>query len=176
SDRIAAWFRDRDGDKVSGLLPAWIDQIAKRNEDLFIFVEADGARGKWLKAPAVYEPVVPQSTAVTVGILNLQALGQPFSRRIVHRLELVLEIVRKQENSLIDWRDLAILATAQQGIFQHSRGKKILLLTGAQAAAASEVERIVKYIRSGSRGDIRKCIAVKGCGSAFEPVAVHSLW
>jgi probable selenium-dependent hydroxylase accessory protein YqeC len=175
SQGIAAWFGGRQGDKVSGLPLQWLDKMSETSENPFILVEADGARGKWLKSPAVYEPIVPSRTAITVGVLNLQAVGQPFTKQIVHRLELVLQLVQKQENELITWRDLALLATAKQGIFQHSQGKKILLLAGADCVPNGIAGQIAEYLDRHNPA-ISQCIVMKGYGANLQPAEVHTKW
>ena len=42
----------------------------------YILVEADGSRQRSLKAPADHEPVIPQGTTKTVGVIGLDALGK----------------------------------------------------------------------------------------------------
>jgi probable selenium-dependent hydroxylase accessory protein YqeC len=54
-----------------------------------ILVEADGAKGRSLKAPARYEPVVPPCTTLLVPVAGLDAVGQPLSEAIAHRVERV---------------------------------------------------------------------------------------
>jgi molybdenum cofactor cytidylyltransferase len=54
---------------------------------LSLIVEADGARGLLIKAPANYEPVIPPCASVVCVVANLQALGQPLDERVAHRAE-----------------------------------------------------------------------------------------
>lgn len=173
---MAAWFGGREGEKVTGLAPQWLDKLSSEaDKNLWLLVEADGARESFLKAPAAYEPIVPNSAAITVGVLNLQAVGQFFTKKIVHRLELVLEIVHKEEQECINWQDLAVLATDPRGIFRASHGRKLLLLAGAEYASLEVIRQIADSLVS-SRQLIQKCIAVKGYGESLEPVAVYSIW
>lgn len=54
-----------------------------------ILVEADGAKGRSLKAPASYEPVVPPCATLLAPVAGLDAIGQPVDEAIVHRVERV---------------------------------------------------------------------------------------
>jgi len=174
ASQVTAWFSRRQGDKVTGLPPEWIDSLAQSGFAGYILVEADGAAGRWLKAPAGHEPVVPASTAVTVGVLNLQAIGHPLAETVVHRLHLVLSLLNKEEGQLIEWRDLALLAAGEKGIFQYSRGEKVLLLTGAEAAGTEYGLKIAAQLRLAGT-DIRRCILAANNGLELQPVEVQEL-
>lgn len=55
-------------------------------------VEADGARGLLLKAPAGHEPAIPHCANVVCVVANLDAMGQTLDERTVHRAERVARI------------------------------------------------------------------------------------
>lgn len=75
--------------KLIGLEPALVDSLIALPEVDAVIVEADGAKGRSLKAPAAYEPVIPSSTSLLVPAAALDALGKPLDERTVHRPELV---------------------------------------------------------------------------------------
>lgn len=52
-------------------------------------IEADGARGRSLKAPARHEPVVPEWVDVVVPVVGLDVLGETIGSELVHRGDLV---------------------------------------------------------------------------------------
>ena len=52
-----------------------------------LFVEADGARQRPLKAPAAYEPPIPPDSNVVVVVAGLSGLGRPIDEQHVHRPE-----------------------------------------------------------------------------------------
>ncbi|HEY7817795.1 MAG TPA: selenium cofactor biosynthesis protein YqeC, partial [Vicinamibacteria bacterium] len=60
--------RDRE-DKLQGIDPAMIDPLRSLAD--CVVIEADGARGRSLKAPADHEPVVSTETTVSVVIVGL---------------------------------------------------------------------------------------------------------
>jgi probable selenium-dependent hydroxylase accessory protein YqeC len=110
-----------------------------------VFIEADGSRTLPLKAWAHYEPVITESTTVTIGILPLRPLGKPVSQEFIHRLSLFTALSGAEEGSTIgfdhyvpvisgrsvDGVDMdAALKQADGGgahsLFHIARGKKIL--------------------------------------------------
>lgn len=172
---IVSWFSRVEEDKVIGLPPNWLDRMAQSTKiNPYILVEADGARSLWLKSSGVNEPIVPSYTRITVGVLNLQAIGQPLTSQIVHRLELVLKLLKKQESETIEWRDLASLAFHEHGIFQYSQGKKILILNGAIVGQVKNARLIAEYLRKAKAG-IFRCVVTEGYGDALRVIEVHDL-
>lgn len=86
-------------DKLEGLSPERVDAIARRAD--LTLVEADGARGRSLKAPAAHEPVIPSSTTVVVVVAALDAIGRPLDDATVHRLDLVCSTSGAAEGTTI---------------------------------------------------------------------------
>lgn len=169
----AAWFREVQFPKVIGIHPEWVDELALK-QSCCILVEADGAAQCLIKAPASHEPVIPRSTTMTIGVLSLQAIGKPLSPATSHRLPLVLELLNKKAGSLIEWRDLAKLALYRHGIFQYAQGRKVLLLTGADANGLSYSHKVAEYLTQAGT-DISLCIATEGVGELMRPSMVKSL-
>ncbi len=58
-------------------------------------IEADGARGGSLKAPADYEPVIPDFVDLVVHVAGIDVLGLALDSPLIHRPQLVEEIVGK---------------------------------------------------------------------------------
>jgi hypothetical protein len=50
-----------------------------------LILEADGARGRWLKAPTESEPAIPACATTVCVVANLAVLGQPLDERSTHR-------------------------------------------------------------------------------------------
>jgi molybdenum cofactor cytidylyltransferase len=76
-----------DGVKLRGIPMNWVPCLAEVADVLI--VEADGARGRSLKAPAGHEPAVPEETTLLVSVAGIDAVGEPLSDTMAHRLELV---------------------------------------------------------------------------------------
>ena len=124
----AAWIGGWVGEKAVGVEPHEVDELLALLPEAVVLVEADGAKGCWLKAPARHEPVVPAETAVTMGVLNIRALGKPLEAPFVYRLPEVCSVLRKSPGAEIELRDYALLAASPKGIFQYARGRRLLLL------------------------------------------------
>lgn len=79
-------------DKLLGITLEWVDELWSREIIDFIIVEADGSKGRGLKAFAEHEPQIPKSTTETVILLGLDCLGKPLTEEFVHRAGLVSDI------------------------------------------------------------------------------------
>ncbi len=66
--------------------------ISNLQSPISFLVEADGARGRWIKAPADYEPVIPPCADVVCVVANLDAIGRPLDGRVAHRAERIAEL------------------------------------------------------------------------------------
>ena len=88
----AAAGRDVESGKLSGLALEEIDRLQASGIFDWIIVEADGAAGRPLKAPAAHEPVIPSGSGWLVAIIGLQAIGQPLTGRWVFRPEVFARI------------------------------------------------------------------------------------
>ncbi|HWR41684.1 selenium cofactor biosynthesis protein YqeC [Sporomusa sp.] len=171
----AAWFARQDGEKVIGVPSGWVDSVAASAPNTYILVEADGARRSLIKAPAEQEPVIPDRTTTTVGVLNLGAVGQPLSEANTHRLDLVSDIINKQVGETLEWLDLARLAAHRQGIFQYAQGTRILLLSGAEGPAARVAAEKISGYSTLARAGVARVIVTEGYGCAMQPCEVYKL-
>ncbi|CVK21275.1 selenium cofactor biosynthesis protein YqeC [Sporomusa sphaeroides] len=174
SGKIIAWLSRQNGGKVLGLPPEWLAKLAAEVPAAYILVEADGARCSKIKAPAPHEPVIPAGTAMTVGVLNLSTLGQPLTADNAHRLDLVAAIISKQAGANVEWQDIARLAVHRQGIFQHARGTKVLLLSGGDIAAQVAAAQIAGYCKL-AKANIERVVVTAGYGCSMKPLAVYRL-
>lgn len=73
----AAAGRAGESGKLRGLAPEEVDRLQAARVFDWIIVEADGAAGRPIKAPAGHEPVIPAGTGWLVGLVGLAALGRP---------------------------------------------------------------------------------------------------
>jgi probable selenium-dependent hydroxylase accessory protein YqeC len=80
----AARANGEDG-KVVGLSPATVDRLWAEGLADYLVVEADGSRGKPLKAFGPHEPQVPGSSTAIVQVAGLDAVGEPLTEEHVHR-------------------------------------------------------------------------------------------
>lgn len=114
----AASHHISETDKLIGFSPETIELFLKSNLFRWIIVEADGAAGLPLKAPASHEPVVPDCTDWVIGIIGLSALGRPLDKHTAFRPELVSKITSLSEGMEIIGKTICDLLLHRQGIFQ----------------------------------------------------------
>lgn len=79
--------------KIAGVSPAEIDRIRAALPQAILILEADGARHRWLKAPAEHEPQLPASTTILAPMAHLGVIGKPLGEEHVHRPERVARIL-----------------------------------------------------------------------------------
>ncbi|WP_319241713.1 selenium cofactor biosynthesis protein YqeC [uncultured Propionivibrio sp.] len=105
-----------DAGKLKGIDPEQLTTL--RHAWPFILVEADGAKRKPIKAPAVYEPVLPETADLVLGLIGLDALGRPCSADTVHRPEHFSQVTGCPPGAPIGLDHLARLATSPDGLFK----------------------------------------------------------
>ncbi len=102
-----------------------------------VLVEADGARGRWLKAPAPHEPQIPAESDLVVPVAGLGALGRPLSEETVHRPQRVRELARLEPGQIIEPETFVRLLTSTRGALKGipSTAEVRILLNQADTAA-----------------------------------------
>lgn len=96
-----------------GLLGAVIE--LGRSAGAYILVEADGARGRPLKAPAAHEPQIPPDSDLVVPVAGLAALDRPLTGEHVHRPDIVSDLVGLERGALIKEEHFVRALTSTRG-------------------------------------------------------------
>ena len=109
---------DSGEEKISGFPPDWLDKWwVDKLVDYFI-VEADGAAGRPVKAPAPHEPAIPLSTTDLVGVIGIDALGLPLQEENVFRSEIFSQITGLKLGEKIGIEALTLLICHPKGLFK----------------------------------------------------------
>ncbi|MBI1746620.1 MAG: putative selenium-dependent hydroxylase accessory protein YqeC [Acidobacteria bacterium] len=151
-----------DKNKLVGVRPEFVDRLAQvRAADLMI-VEADGAKGRSLKAPSEGEPVVPSSTSVLVAVVGIDAIGLPFNEAAVFRAERAREIVGEPPGNVIteDWA--AKLLTHAKGICQGApaHARMVFFINKVENPTRRALaEKLASHIRTRSSRPIEAVVA-----------------
>ena len=74
-----------------------------------VLVEADGARGRFVKLPAPHEPVIPENAGEILLVCNLKAVGLPLETA-AHRPALVGQALQKGPQERLTADDVEALA------------------------------------------------------------------
>ena len=170
--RCSAWFSGIEGTKVQALTDRQIEAMAQVHPDWQILVEADGAKEKWLKAPKKTEPVIPSLTATTIGVLNLQMLTKPLSPMYVHNLPEVCHLLEREEGAIMTPFLLARLVLHKEGLFQYSKGKKVLFCTGYNTVPLHYVEAFLDELQ---QADLEEIFLADGYKASCE-IRRRFLW
>ncbi len=102
-----------EGGKVAGLSPAAVDELWEEGMVDYLIVEADGSRGKSLKAFGPHEPQVPDASTTIVQVAGLDAIGAPLSDACVHRAETLATVLAVPMGSELTTRVFADAMRAQ---------------------------------------------------------------
>ena len=115
---IGEKMEDKGEEKVSGPPPEWLDKWW--GEDLvdFILIEADGASGRPIKAPAPHEPVIPPSTTDLIGVISIDALGLSLQEENVFRSEIFSQLTGLKLGEKIGIEALSLLICHPKGLFK----------------------------------------------------------
>lgn len=116
--------------RVGGVEPEWISSLAQLAD--VTLVEADGARHRLLKGTAAHEPLLPETTTLTVAVGNVGVLGLALDEENVHRPELLSELTGVGSGHSIT-ADAMALALAK-GSLGHvpDKARRAVLLTGVE--------------------------------------------
>jgi probable selenium-dependent hydroxylase accessory protein YqeC len=78
--------------RYAGLSPAELLEVLKCGGFDLCVVKADGARSRYIKAPAEHEPALPDFADTVVPIVSAKVFGQPLTEKIAHRLERITSL------------------------------------------------------------------------------------
>ena len=134
-----------DDRKATGPRPEVIDGLFANTDVDYIIVEADGARGRPLKAPGPHEPVVPVSSTVVVIVFGIDAVGGRVAD-VVHRVEVAERFTGLLGHGILTPADCVKIVTHPEGVLRAcpARARVVVAVTkvgtDAQVAAAEEIE------------------------------------
>lgn len=84
------------------------------NLGVWMFLEADGAKRLPVKAPRDTEPVILNGTTHVVSVYGLDGIGQQIGKCCC-RPEYVAQILNKNTDEILEWKDLVKLALSPWG-------------------------------------------------------------
>ncbi|MTD38127.1 putative selenium-dependent hydroxylase accessory protein YqeC [Erwinia sp. CPCC 100877] len=108
-----------------------------------VLLEADGSKQLPLKGWETFEPVVLPQTTVTIGLIPISVIGETADRQTVHRLDLFLRAIERKAGHQIDEDTLAEIIASPTGLFEKSRGRRILCINQVETPKQLEQARKV---------------------------------
>jgi probable selenium-dependent hydroxylase accessory protein YqeC len=103
--------------KLCGFSGKEVDDIDAKKYFDFILAEADGAKGRPLKAPAEWEPVYPSHTGLIIGVIGLDSLGGLANEETIHRSDLFFHITGAAPGEPVTLKHLLLLIQSPDGLF-----------------------------------------------------------
>lgn len=142
--------------KLEGFHPRTIDRIWQSGVFRWIIVEADGAVGKPLKAPAAHEPVIPGSTRWVVGVVGLTVVGKPLNAEWVFRPQLVSNLTGRATDDTIDAPAIVELCVHKYGLMKNApdqAGRFVFLNQADSDKCFSAGQKIARLLMSSAGRD-----------------------
>ncbi|MDD5015430.1 MAG: selenium cofactor biosynthesis protein YqeC [Atribacterota bacterium] len=115
---IGEKIEDKGEEKVFGPPPEWLDKWWENRLVDYFLIEADGAAGRSVKAPASHEPVIPLSTTDLIGVLGIDALGLSLQEENVWRSEIFSQLTGLKLGEKIGIEALSLLICHPKGLFK----------------------------------------------------------
>jgi len=126
ASRSVAYARpsDKPG-RHAGVPPATIRSIHDAGGFAATFVKADGARMRWIKAPAMDEPIVVPAADIVIPVVSARAIGEPLGERVAHRVDRVADVTGIAPGELLTPEAVGRLLASEHGALQHTGGSRV---------------------------------------------------
>ncbi len=128
---------DKPG-RRGGASAATIERIHREGGFAATYVKADGARMRFLKAPAADEPALPDCATTVLPVVSARALGEPLCERVAHRVEHVERVAGLRENEIIRPLHLGRLLASPLGSLKSTEGRRVVPVINMVDDAARE--------------------------------------
>ncbi len=138
--------------KITGPSPAEVDLLFARTSADDVLVEADGAAGMAIKAPADHEPVIPRASTTVVVVASIAAVGRPISA-VAHRPERVAALIGAHPDDLLTLEGAAaVLLHPAGGLKGVPEGARVVMVTTGATPATEELASTLTGILAGHPG------------------------
>lgn len=91
-------------------------------------IEGDESRQRPLKAWRFDEPKLPEDVDLTIGILDITALGQTISAKTIHNLDVYCDLTGDEVGDVITRQDLLEVILHPQQMFRQISSKTVLFI------------------------------------------------
>ena len=100
---------------------------AAGNFDLMV-IKSDGARSRYIKAPAEHEPPIPVCADTVIPVVSAKVIGLALTDDIAHRVDLLSKITGLNKNDTIRPEHIARLLSSDEGSLRNSGMAKVIPL------------------------------------------------
>jgi len=162
--RVAYACPSEKPDRWAGASAATIERIHREGGFAATYVKADGARMRWIKAPADDEPALPACCTTVVPILSALAIGEPLTSRVAHRVERIGEVLGLRENEIITPTHLGRLIASPLGMLKSTEARRVVPVInmvddGRREAGAREAAEVALAANSRIDRVVLTCLA-----------------
>ncbi len=154
SRQVTAGSQAVDGSKLVGFSVDVLDGLVESGVAHHWIVEADGSRGRPLKAHAPYEPVIGRSAELVIAVIGLDCLGVPLEENFVHRAHRCSGILGKPPGHRIEAQDVVRLVFHPGGYLQRvppSAAVAVFLSKAGGEGAVRTGRRLARMLRDADR-------------------------
>jgi probable selenium-dependent hydroxylase accessory protein YqeC len=109
----------------AGATPATIRAIHEGGGFDATFVKADGARMRWIKAPAPDEPIVVPGADLVIPVVSARAIGEPLGERVAHRADRVAAVTGVALGERLTPEAVGRLLASEQGALYRTSGSRV---------------------------------------------------
>ncbi len=166
-----AWRAEKA--KLLGLPPEFIHRLLDSGICDWILVEADGARGLPLKAPAGHEPVIPERSTHVLALVGLTAIGTALEEGHVCRSERYAELSGLPLNAKVTPDSVAKVCNNPEGMFKGAPANSRCMLWLNQADtpdALAHGHEILDRLRPGNCLPRRVIVGAAMCAPCVKEV------
>jgi molybdenum cofactor cytidylyltransferase len=160
------------GDKWIALKPRALQELWALVEQLdgILLIEADGARRKWLKAPAEHEPAIPAFVDLVVPIAGMHAWQREISPEVVHRPEILSGRLLAEMGTPLDETHLISWAVSPDLAFKNVPSSAEVRILLNQADNSRRLEAARRVAQGALKESIIAAVVVANIGRRPETV------
>jgi probable selenium-dependent hydroxylase accessory protein YqeC len=122
---VAYAQRSHKPGRMAGAAAATISAIHEQGGFDATFVKADGARMRWIKAPAEGEPLVVPGATTIIPVLSARAIGEPLDERVAHRVEQVEAVTGLSRGEPLSPEAVGRLLASDAGALRGTAGARV---------------------------------------------------
>ncbi len=106
-----------DEPKWDGLPLAQLQDVIEfsREKKVVLLIEADGAAGRSIKAPAAHEPALPHNLDLLVPVVGIDAVGEKLQSALIHRPDQLRKLVQLEDEDALTTGHITTLLKHPEG-------------------------------------------------------------
>jgi len=173
--RIVIGTKILPNNKIDSLSTKFLNELYMKREADVILCEGDGAKGRFLKAPNLTEPIIPKKTTLLIPVLGLNGIGNIFDDNVVFRPRFFEKITNIKLGEIILEEKLLPLFSSPEGIMKGSPSDCRIIPFFNQADEKrnhGKGQKLAKMILE-SVPSIKKVIIGSARNKDFKPVVIE---